>query len=110
MNVKLFDIDVEVIPCGICALLIPHSDSEENLTLQQSLDKLPKHQLALFASVQSVEWAASSETPRDDSSQTVKERMAEIHDRFNRATQERLWREVYMETNRRRRKCQRATS
>lgn len=115
MNVKLFDIEVEVMPSGPCALLIPHADSEEGLTLQQSLDKLPKHQLALFAAVQAVEWAAS-ESPVDGAllktgpAQTAKERLDAIHARHQRAMQESLWREVFVEARTRRGQCRKATS
>ena len=96
-SVKIFDIEADVIPCGLCALLVPHADSEENLTTQQSLDKMPKHQLALFAAIQVVEWGMD-EGPKDDAAETPAERMDAIRARFQRATQERMWREIYAET------------
>ena len=88
ISVKLFDIEADIIPSGLCALLIPHADSEEDLTLQQSLDKMPKHQLALFAAVQVVEWGMDDGPRGYAAAETPTERMDAIRARFQRATQE----------------------
>ncbi len=70
--VSVYGISAPVRPSGLCALLIPHSDSERGLTTQQSLDEMPRHQLALFAAVQAVEWGLDFEAGFCGTQQAVK--------------------------------------
>ena len=107
-TVKLFDVEADVHPSGLCALLIPHADSEKDLTTQQSLDKLPMHQLALFASVQVVEWGIDDGSAWKDDGAT--ERMRAIQSRNHRTVQECAWREIFVKSQERRRgACRKAT-
>lgn len=58
-KVKILGTKAEIHPSGPCALLIPHEDSEDGLTTQQSLDKMLDQNpwnLIIFAAVQAVEW------------------------------------------------------
>jgi len=60
--VTILKIEASIHPSGICAMLIPHADSEKEMTTQQSLDVMPCHQLMIFAAVQAVEWGVDTKS------------------------------------------------
>jgi hypothetical protein len=60
--VTILTIEASIHPSGICAMLIPHADSEKEMTTQQSLDVMLRHQLMIFAAVQAVEWGTDTES------------------------------------------------
>lgn len=71
LTIFICGIQAQVYPSGLCAMLIPHSDSERGLTTQQSLDELPRHQLALFAAVQAVEWGTDAKSGDNGTRQAI---------------------------------------
>jgi hypothetical protein len=71
VKVTVYGIEAEVHPSGSCAMLIPHADSEQDLSLQQSLNRMPRHQLILFAAVQAVEWGIDAGSGDDGTRQAI---------------------------------------
>jgi hypothetical protein len=82
-EVVVCKIPVRLHPSGLCAMLIPHSDSERGLTTQQSLNEMPRHQLALFAAVQAVEWGIDVDSGGSGTAQAI------------------AWKRVYIQSKRR---------
>jgi hypothetical protein len=71
LTVFIYSLEAKIHPSGLCAMLIPHSDSERGLDIQRSLDELPRHQLALFAAVQAVEWGTDAKSGDNGTRQAV---------------------------------------